>query len=323
MDILESFNGVLNTTESIAHLTLWSALKSPLLIGCDLRQAECLAGVAYFTNPEMLAISQDALGAQARRVSASGGDKGVPHGKSGLCGTEELPQNVIIAPCDASDALQRWSLQANGSVTLAATGECLQLDSGQGGHCSQAWTVWYNNAAASLCNDPASSCAGRQELWAYDAGASRTLVNAASAQCLTVHAASLRSVGLLPCGGDLSALQTWDLDSKTGAFVSSAAPPGATDAYCLARTPDVAGGALETWAGPLANGDTVVILFNRNAPGATTMTAAWSDLGWPPARQARVRDIWARKDLGVFSGNFTYPEPVAVHGVAFLRFSAA
>jgi hypothetical protein len=55
----------------------------------------------------MLAISQDGLGVQARRV-ASGGDAGTPVGKSGTCGREELPQNTVIAPCSASDPLQRW-----------------------------------------------------------------------------------------------------------------------------------------------------------------------------------------------------------------------
>ena len=322
-DILESFNGVLTEDESVAHLALWAALKSPLLIGCDLRQPACAAGVRYFANPELVAISQDALGAQARRVAAGGGDKGVPHGKSGTCGTEELPQNTIIAPCDAGDARQRWTLQSNGSIFLAATGECLQLDSGQGGHCSQAWDVWYNNAASSLCNDPASSCGGLQELWAFDVAA-RHLTNNASGQCLTVHASGLHNVGLLPCSGVLSGLQSWDFAPATGQFISSAAPPNAGGAkYCLARSKDVLGGALETWAGPLANGDLVVILFNRNAAGATTMTASWADLGLDPAARMKVRDVLARTDNGTAVGAFATAAPVPVHGVAMLRLSAA
>ena len=322
-DILESFNGVLTTDESVAQLALWAAIKSPLLIGCDLRLPACTAGVPYFTNPELLAISQDALGAQARRVAASGGDKGVPHGKSGTCGAEELPQNTVIAPCDADDARQRWALLPNGTLFLAATGECLQLDSGQGGSCSQNWDVWYNNAASSLCNDPASSCGGRQELWAYDAAA-RHLVNNASSQCLTVHASALHNVGLLPCSGVLSGLQTWDWTPASGQFISSAAPPGAGNSkFCLARSKDVLGGALETWAGPLANGDLVVILFNRNGAGPVPMTASWPALGLDPAKRMAVRDVLARADNGTAAGAFTTAAPVPVHGVAMLRLSAA
>ena len=322
-DILESFNGVLTYAESVAHFALWAAMKSPLLIGCDLRQDACRAGVPVFTNPELLALSQDALGAQARRVAASGGDKGVPHGKSGVCGTEELPQNTVIAPCDAGDAHQRWAVQANGSIFMAATGECLQLDSGQGGHCGQSWDVWYNNAASSLCNDPASSCGSKQELWNYDVPG-RKLTNNVTGQCLTVHANGLHNVGLLPCSPNLGGLQAWDWVAATGQFISSAAPPGAGNSkFCLARTKDVLGGALETWAGPLANGDIVVILFNRNAPGPQQMTAQWADIALPPGASMKVRDVLARTDNGTATGSYTTAGAVDVHGVAVLRLSAA
>jgi hypothetical protein len=50
---------------------------------------------------------------------ASSGPQGVPVGKSGTCGTEELPQNTIIAPCDSNDGYQRWDMLANGTLFLA------------------------------------------------------------------------------------------------------------------------------------------------------------------------------------------------------------
>ena len=83
------------------------------------------------------------------------------------------------------------------------------------------------------------------------------------------------------------------------------------------------GGALETWAGPLAGGDLVVILFNRNAPAAQAMTASWADLGLAPSAVYKVRDVLARADLGSATGSFTTPQPVPVHGVAMLRLTAA
>jgi hypothetical protein len=182
---------------------------------------------------------------------------------------------------------------------------------------------WYNSASAGLCNDPASSCGGRQELWTYSASA-RTLTNAASAQCLTVHAGGLHNVGLLPCAPNIGGLQTWTFVNSTGQFTSSAAPPGAGNRkFCLARPPDVAGGALETWAGPLANGDLVVVLFNRNGAAPVTMTADWGALGLDRGRLMIVRDVLARTDNGTHSGAFTTQAPVDVHGVAMLRLSAA
>jgi hypothetical protein len=279
--------------------------------------------ISFVPRAQVLAVSQDALGAQARRVASYGGDKGVPYGKSGLCGTEELAQNTVIAPCDAADAYQRWRMLPNGTLFMAATGECLQLDSGQGGCCSQDWDVWMNNAASGLCNDPASCCGSRQQLWSYNAGA-RTLTSNVTGACLTVHAAGMHNVGVSPCSPVLGGYQTWDAVPGTGQFVSSAAPPsGGGRRYCLARTKDVPGGALEVWAGPLAGGDLVVVLFNRNAPGPANVTVSWSALGLDPASPRRVRDIWARADVGVYTGAYTTQVPVAVHGVAMLRMSAA
>jgi hypothetical protein len=350
-----SFNGVLTRAESIAHFSLWAALKSPLLIGCDLRQKECQAippgfahaqpsetfspaasrssrplwhmcsqaGVPFFTNPEVLAVNQDPLGVQARRVRAYGGDKGIPMGKSGICGSEELPQNTIIAPCDAADPFQRWELLPNGTLFMAQTGECLQLDSGQGGCCGQAWDVWMNNAASGLCNDPASCCGARQQLWNYRV-AERTLTNNVTGQCLTVHAGGLHNVGLLPCTPVMGGLQTWDWDHVTGTFVSSAAPPGyGNHKFCLARTKDVQGGALEVWAGPLTGGDLVVVLFNRNAANMTHIAVQWADVGLDVSKRMKVRDLWGRQDLGVYAGSFTTRTPVELHGAAMLRMTAA
>jgi hypothetical protein len=318
MDILEVGNGVLTEAENRAHFALWVVMKSPLLIGCDLRTANCQAQLPLFLNREVLAVSQDPLGAQAKRV-ASSGPAGVPVGKSGVCGQEELPQNSIIAPCNASDPFQQWQMWPNGTIYLAATNECLQLDSGQGGCCSQSWTVWTNNAASGLCNDPASCCGSRQQLWSYNTAA-RTLTTVTTGQCLTVYAGAAHNVGVSPCAQHVAQLQTWDLDNTTGQFVSSTAPPGAGDTkYCLARTKDVPGGATEVWAGPLANGDLAVVLFNRNMPAPANITVTWPTLGLDPTVGMAVRDLWAARDLGTFAGSFT--ALVAVHDAAFFRLS--
>jgi hypothetical protein len=316
MDILEVGNGVLTPAEERAHYSLWVVMKSPLLIGCDLTQPSCVAALPLFLNKELLAVSQDALGVPAQRVAAWGGPQGVPVGKSGTCGKEELPQNTIIAPCNPADPLQRWEPLPNGTIHQAGTGECLQLDSGQGGCCSQAWTVWTNNVASGLCNDPASCCASRQELWAATPGG--LLVNNASAQCLTVHAGGMHNVGASPCTAALQGLQTWDFRPATGQYVSSAAPPGALGAYCLARTGDVSGGALEAWAGPLAGGDVVVLLFNRNGPQGANLTVDFSVLGLKSGSSARVRDILAGKDAGTAVGSVG-AVGLAVHDVSVLR----
>jgi len=66
-DMLEVGNGGMSSDEYRAHLSLWSLLSAPLLLGNDVRSItpETLAIVA---NAEVIAIDQDSLGHQARPV---------------------------------------------------------------------------------------------------------------------------------------------------------------------------------------------------------------------------------------------------------------
>jgi alpha-galactosidase len=59
----------LTRNEQVTHITLWSLLASPLLIGCDLTQLDAFT-LALLTNPEVLEVSQDPLGRQASRIKA-------------------------------------------------------------------------------------------------------------------------------------------------------------------------------------------------------------------------------------------------------------
>lgn len=57
----------LSPSEQYTHITLWSLLASPLLIGCDLEQLDAFS-LNLLTNDEVLAVNQDPLGKQAIRV---------------------------------------------------------------------------------------------------------------------------------------------------------------------------------------------------------------------------------------------------------------
>lgn len=70
-------------------------------------------------------------------------------------------------------------------------------------------------------------------------------------------------------------------------------------------------GELEMWSRPLSDGRVAVALFNRSN-GLTTMTAKLSDAGWTGA--AKVRDVWAHKDVATSGDSVTVDVPR--HGVA-------
>ena len=60
----------LTKNEQIAHITLWSMLAAPLLLGCDLEQLDEFT-LALMTNDEVLDVNQDPLGKQGWRCAGS------------------------------------------------------------------------------------------------------------------------------------------------------------------------------------------------------------------------------------------------------------
>ena len=70
-DMLEIGNKGLSPDECYTHMTLWSLLASPLLIGCDMTTMDPFT-VSLFTNDEVLAVNQDALGKQGYRLRKNG-----------------------------------------------------------------------------------------------------------------------------------------------------------------------------------------------------------------------------------------------------------
>ena len=63
---------------------------------------------------------------------------------------------------------------------------------------------------------------------------------------------------------------------------------------------------LEIWAGPLTGGNSqAVLLLNLGDENSSQITVKWIDIGFPSNHSATVRDLWAHKDLGVFTGSFT------------------
>jgi alpha-galactosidase len=75
-------------------------------------------------------------------------------------------------------------------------------------------------------------------------------------------------------------------------------------------------GELEVWAKQQKDGSRAVVLFNRGA-AASDIKVNWEDIGYPAHLQAVVRDLWARKDVGKFTGSYT--AKVDSHGVVMVK----
>lgn len=67
LDNLEVGNGGMTDDEYKLHFSMWAIIKSPLIMGTDLR-AMTPATLSIYSNPAVLAVSQDPLGSPAYRV---------------------------------------------------------------------------------------------------------------------------------------------------------------------------------------------------------------------------------------------------------------
>jgi alpha-galactosidase len=70
-DMLEVGNGGMTAVEYRAHFSLWAMLAAPLIAGNDVSAMDADTR-AILTNREVIAVDQDPLGVQARRVSRQG-----------------------------------------------------------------------------------------------------------------------------------------------------------------------------------------------------------------------------------------------------------
>lgn len=70
-DMLEIGNGGMTDMEYRTHMSLWSLLAAPLLAGNDLRSV-APAILEILANKEVIAVDQDPLGKQAKRVAKDG-----------------------------------------------------------------------------------------------------------------------------------------------------------------------------------------------------------------------------------------------------------
>lgn len=75
-------------------------------------------------------------------------------------------------------------------------------------------------------------------------------------------------------------------------------------------------GADEVWVKEMADKSRAVVLFNRGNK-ETEISFKCKDLGYPVNLTLEVRDLWKKKDLGKFKGQFK--SKVESHGVVMLR----
>jgi hypothetical protein len=148
--VLEVGNGGMTDAEYVSHFSLWSLSKAPLIIGCNVYNMSA-ATLSTLTNPEVIAVNQDPLGIQGRKVAAR------------ISQLPDAPGQVVVADCAPSGQTpsnQQWIYNSTDkSFRTAVDGRCLAIENCSG---SQGANVIINKCHI---DDPQAVCQGRNQLW--------------------------------------------------------------------------------------------------------------------------------------------------------------
>jgi len=204
-----------------AQFSMWALFPTNLLISQNV-----LAWSAYaletYSNAELIAVNQDALGSPAARIV--GGDLAFPcsGGGGALAG-------VRAAACDAGDALQRWDYDAASGIISLRGNASWVLDAVECG------TVDGTPVAVYPRDSSGGACAGKNQQWA--AHADGTITNGHSGACLDVFNWAGPAVDTWTCNGGSNQNFTW----LSGSGLLHTADGGAgKPSMCLAADPSAA-----------------------------------------------------------------------------------
>lgn len=108
----------LTPDEQYTHVSLWSLLSAPLLIGCDISKLDSFT-LNLLTNDEVIAINQDTLGKQAVRVCDNVWVKELADGSQaiGLFNLDTVYREVEIPILEASLVRNVWRQKDEGIFT--------------------------------------------------------------------------------------------------------------------------------------------------------------------------------------------------------------
>jgi hypothetical protein len=321
----------LTLTEQKSHFSLWCMAGAPLLAGTDIEHATAET-LQILTAPELLEVNQD--------LGVGGALQAKNMGSLLLLDTAEEERDfsttstsnaAIVAKCDSKAADQVWDLvdAKNRRVVIDlkpdATGPPLdtplwirQKSSGlllDVPKCAHAAVPRGPGPRLDVVKAPITGeddCGGKNLLWQMHANG--TITTAVDGQCINaahgkdvLQTFSCETQGM-EANGQWHQTATGQLQiaSPAGHCLSvGAAPPPA---------PAPSGTGSKYWVKPMSDGKrTAVLLLNLGDNNATDLTVSAAQLNLSYSSMA-IRDLWARKDLGAFSGNFT-AKAVPAHGV--------
>lgn len=332
-DMLEVGNGGCSNEEYRTHFSLWAMLKAPMIIGNDIRNfstpdASNAAILDILSNQEVLAVSQDALGRQARitwsdksdllRASKGYGDKLIA--TKCATGVEGAYEDAVID--------QAWTFEADGTIKSSSTGLCLNeiplIADSSSTEVAAAVEVETPQLLHSVSTTDCAS-ATKWDVGQYIGG---SIVSRSSQMCLEVAKLDALTVFLGkrvqtgPCQNVSKKYGVMDITEHQSWTKPGAALRNLFQRSCLTVDRDASpGDNQEAWMAPLAQGALAVLLVNKgHVLSSMTLNAVVAGLSADDKTEYTVRDLWAHRDLPeTFSAANQMHFKVPSHGVMMLK----
>lgn len=281
-DMLEVGNGGMTYTEYRTHYSLWAISKAPLIIGCDITKMSNET-FEILSNKEVIAINQDKLGEQGHRIKITN----LTSNDNKLSKLSETQLELI--ECNGNKE-QKWYINDDGSISNNNEDFCMELKTGlkRG---DQIYT---------------HKCANKEEQkWIYSKE-SKTIKALKENKCLDYYSKDNKYdsfIGTSNCNQEN--ILKWEYNEQEKTFTSNG--------KCLSSAilPD----QTEVWAGNLADGNKVVLLFNRASFGAR-VEVKWTELGINDTT-LYLRDLWEKRYLGGY--NYSYHVNLLSHESQLLK----
>ena len=242
------------------------------------------------TNEEVIAIDQDPLGKQGKKVWSKTFDY-IP--KTDLSSD---PSELHVVNCDGSTE-QKWFFKEDGSIRNEAGDLSIEIPNCKNERDVQLRAGPCHVGDKSYCEE------SRNQEWFYNT-TSKTITSKMNGFCIEVENYSGPIVDANKCTGSHN--QAWNIDEALSNLKYFE--------QCI--TPEKLNDIIEVWAGELANGDYAVLLLNRGLV-EREIEAFWTDVGLEEGSTVSARDLWLKEDLGEFTNSFK--ATVAPHASRLLR----
>ena len=274
-DMLEVGNGGMNIEEYKAHFGLWAITKAPLLIGCDIINMS-KETKEILTNQEIIAINQDKLGEQGRKIKYTKVD--LPEDYK----YDLVPTEVEVAECSGRKE-QKWYINDDGSIRNNNEDLCIEIPS-----CSLDFIQLRTNKCH--IGDKTKCGESKNQEWIYNKENKRISSKFKPDNCFDVYNTEGPTVQSYSCHDGSN--QKWEYNETDHTLKSNG--------KCL--TIYVNEESKEVWAGNLSDGSYSVLLLNRGSL-TNELDVKWIEIGFNNTN-AKIRDLWEKKDLGIFKNEY-------------------